>query len=128
MDFGNQIWKFMSRYFSNFFCHFPLYSTFFGLWIFHPIKIGLLLKIFRTTGLVYMKRGVISFFCMMRFWKCERNVCIKIVFYKDAVGNYGSAKNALPCPQRPPPEHWRHYYYNLLKNTSERVANNRWFW
>ena len=40
LDFGNQIWKFMCRYFAKFSGHFPPKFTFFGLWIFYRIKIG----------------------------------------------------------------------------------------
>ena len=41
LDFGNQIWKFMCRYFGKFSGNFSRYFTFFGLWIFYRIKIGL---------------------------------------------------------------------------------------
>ena len=50
----------MSRYFGKFSGNFSRYSTFFGLWIFHRIKIGFLVKSLRTTGLDYAWNTIVT--------------------------------------------------------------------
>ena len=51
LDLGNQIWKFMCRYFGKFLAKFSIfYAFFFGISIFYRIKILLSLKFLRTTG------------------------------------------------------------------------------
>ena len=58
--FGNQIWKFMCRYFSKFYSDFLKFDLSFVLWTFNYNKIVLQLKSLRTAVLTVNRDAILA--------------------------------------------------------------------